>query len=494
MHNDNNINNNINNTSKSTLTTNLKGGKVIGSGGFGCVFNPAIKCKGQKRGNKTVTKLMKKKYVKTEFNGIQKYKEMLKGIPNYSDYFLVDGFSTCEPDKLDEEDLTLFDKKCSALKKMKITSKNVNDSLNKLMALNMPYGGIDLGDYIDASKMDYKKLIKMNESLIKLLKNGIVPMNEKNIYHCDVKDANILILEESESEATNNIKARLVDWGLSVIFKERNSIPKLLTNRPFQYNVPFSIILFNDTFTKMHAEFLKKEKDPTYFDTRSFVINYVITWINKRGAGHLKTLNSCFKTFFERGLINVEEQFKKDIIEFEYTFYFIFEYISYVLFKFTKDGKFDKMGYFSQVFLKNIDIWGFVMSYLPILEYLEEYYEELSSCEIDIVKKIINMVLYVIECSYVPIDIDKLLIKIDELNALLLKAQSASTIKFKAPADSSSNSGSNNKTSSKSHTQSRSRSKSTSSSTSISLSKSSSVKKTHKRKSISSLNRTRSIK
>ena len=492
MHNDNNINNNINNTSKSTLTTNLKGGKVIGSGGFGCVFNPAIKCKGQKRGDKTVTKLMKKKYVKTEFNGIQKYKEMLKGIPNYSDYFLVDGFSTCEPDKLDEEDLTLFDKKCGALKKMKITSKNVNDSLNKLMALNMPYGGIDLGDYVDDSKMDYKKLIKMNESLIKLLKNGIVPMNEKNIYHCDVKDANILILEDSE--ASNNIKARLVDWGLSVIFKERNSIPKLLTNRPFQYNVPFSIILFNDTFTKMHAEFLKKEKDPTYFDTRSFVINYVITWINKRGAGHLKTLNSCFKTFFERGLINVEEQFKKDIIEFEYTFYFIFEYISYVLFKFTKDGKFDKMGYFSQVFLKNIDIWGFVMSYLPILEYLEEYYEELSSCEIDIVKKIINMVLYVIECSYVPIDIDKLLIKIDELNALLLKAQSASTIKFKAPADSSSNSGSNNKTSSKSHTQSRSRSKSTSSSTSISLSKSSSLKKTHKRKSISSLNRTRSIK
>jgi hypothetical protein len=492
MHNDNNINNNINNTSKSTLTTNLKGGKVIGSGGFGCVFNPAIKCKGQKRGNKTVTKLMKKKYVKTEFNGIQKYKEMLKGIPNYSDYFLVDGFSTCEPDKLDEEDLTLFDKKCSALKKMKITSKNVNDSLNKLMALNMPYGGIDLGDYVDESKMDYKKLIKMNESLIKLLKNGIFPMNEKNIYHCDVKDANILILEDSE--ASNNIKARLVDWGLSVIFKERNSIPKLLTNRPFQYNVPFSIILFNDTFTKMHAEFLKKEKDPTYFDTRSFVINYVITWINKRGAGHLKTLNSCFKTFFERGLINVEEQFKKDIIEFEYTFYFIFEYISYVLFKFTKDGKFDKMGYFSQVFLKNIDIWGFVMSYLPILEYLEEYYEELSSCEIDIVKKIINMVLYVIECSYVPIDIDKLLIKIDELNALLLKAQSVSTIKFKAPADSSSNSGSNNKTSSKSHTHSRSRSKSTSSSTSISLSKSSSLKKTHKRKSISSLNRTRSIK
>jgi len=438
------------NYTSSTTKTTLKGGKVIGSGGFGCIFKPAIKCKGQHRNEKDITKLMKIKYAKSEYKGIQKYKEMLDGIPNYSDYFLVDGFSICEPDKLDEEDLKKFDKKCSALKKMKITSSNVNSNLDKLMSLNMPYGGIDVGDYIENSKMDYKNLSKMNISLIELLKKGILPMNEKGIYHCDIKDSNILVQESHGGE----VKTRLIDWGLSTTFKERNSIPKPLTKRPFQFNVPFSIILFNDTFTKMHGEFLKKHKDPTCFETREFVINYVVTWINERGPGHLKSLNNIFKAFFEKGLINIENQFKEDLIEFEYTFYFIFEYISYVLFKFTRDGKFDKMEYFSQVFLKNLDVWGFTMTYLPILEYLENYYDDLCECELEIIDKIKTAILYVIECSYVPIDVDKLANKLEELTPLFLKAERNSTVQFEerkttATTQKPSSSGSKKKSSSK---------------------------------------------
>jgi len=416
------MNNHANNTTKK----NLEGGKVIASGGFGCVFNPAIKCKGQKRNKNDITKLMKIKYAKSEYNGIQKYKEMLDSIPNYRDYFLVDGFSICQPDKLDDEDLQKFDKKCSALKKMKIKSSNVNSSLDKLMSLNMPYGGIDVGDYVEKSKIDYKKLSKLNISLIELLKKGILPMNEKGIYHCDVKESNILVQENHGFD----VKTRLIDWGLSTDFKERNSIPKPLIKRPFQFNVPFSVILFNDTFTKMYAEFLKKHKEPTYFETREFVINYVVTWINERGPGHLKSLNNIFKVFFERGLINIENQFKEDLIEFEYTFYFIFEYISYVVFKFTHDGKFNKMEYFSQVFLKNLDVWGLTMSYLPILEKLENYYDELCECELEIIDKIKTAVLYVIECSYVPIDVDKLANMLHALNPLFLKAERKSTVNF----------------------------------------------------------------
>lgn len=416
-----------------TITTNnLKGGKVIGSGGFGCVFKPALKCVGQKRNENDITKLMKKKHVKAEYKGIQQYKKMLEGIPNYKDYFLVDGFSTCEPDKLDDGDLERFDKKCSALKKMKINSSNVNSRLDKLQALNMPYGGVDVGDYIENSRMNYKKLARLNDALIALLKKGILPMNEKEIYHCDIKDSNILVQENG------GLKTRLIDWGLSTTFKGGNVIPKPLTNRPFQFNVPFSVVLFNDTFTKMYTEFLKKNKEPTYFLTRSFVINYVVTWINERGSGHLKSLNNIFKAFFERGLINIEEQFKKDIIEFEYTFYFIFEYISYVLFKFTKDGKFDKMTYFNDVFLKNLDVWGFIMTYLPILEYLDNYYDKLCDCELEIIEKIKNVVLYAIECSYVPIDTNKLSEKLEELNGLFLKADKKSTVEFNGKRDTSS--------------------------------------------------------
>jgi serine/threonine protein kinase len=452
-------------TKRTTTINNLKGGKVIASGGFGCIFKPALKCVNQKRASNDITKLMKKKHAKTEFKGIQQYKKMLEGIPNYKDYFLVDGFSTCEPDKLDAGDLEKFDKKCSALKKMKITSSNVNSRLDKLQALNMPYGGVDVGDYIENSRMNYKKLVGLNDALIELLKKGILPMNEKEIYHCDIKDSNILVQESGGQD----VKTRLIDWGLSTTFKGGNAIPKPLTNRPFQFNVPFSVVLFNDTFAKMYAEFLKKNKEPTYFLTRSFVINYVVTWINERGPGHLKSLNNIFKAFFERGLINIEEQFKKDIIEFEYTFYFIFEYISYVLFKFTKDGKFDKMTYFNNVFLKNLDVWGFVMTYLPILESLDNYYDKLCDCELEIIEKIKNIVLYAIECSYVPIDTDKLSEKLEELNGLFLKADKKSTVHFEERRTTSSKTETKTKRKSTSSKKTQKRSKKTSSSRSSSL-------------------------
>jgi len=402
-----------------------KGGKVIGSGGFGCIFKPAIKCKDKKRDETDITKLMKKKYATSEFKNIEKYRKMLENIPNYEDYFLVNGFSVCEPDKLTNDDINAFDKKCSALKKMKIKSTNVNDSLGKLTALNMPYGGVDVGDYIENIKMDYKKLKTINDSLIELLKNGVLPMNDRGIYHCDIKDSNILVDER------DFVKTGLIDWGLSTTYESGSRIPKPLTNRPFQYNAPFSVILFNDTFATMYSAFLKKNKDLTYFSVRSFVITYVITWINKRGPGHLRSLNNIFKSFFERGLINIEEQFKDDIIEFEYTFYFIFEYISQIVYKFTKDGAFDKQEYFSRVFLKNLDIWGFVMTYLPIAEYLDEYYTDLCECEIEILEKIKNIILYVIECSYITIDSDKVITKLKELNELFSKAVKNSKVVFK---------------------------------------------------------------
>ena len=39
------------------IINNIKGGNVIASGGFGCVFKPALKCKGKSRNDKEITKL-----------------------------------------------------------------------------------------------------------------------------------------------------------------------------------------------------------------------------------------------------------------------------------------------------------------------------------------------------------------------------------------------------------------------------------------------------
>ena len=51
---------------------NRKGGKVIASGGFGCVFSPALKCQGKKsRGKNMISKLLTKKHALSEYNEIK---------------------------------------------------------------------------------------------------------------------------------------------------------------------------------------------------------------------------------------------------------------------------------------------------------------------------------------------------------------------------------------------------------------------------------------
>ena len=396
----------------------LKGGKVIGSGGFGCIFKPALKCKtgsGSKTQGDNITKLMKKKYAIKEKMEVMKFNKLLKNIPNYSNYFLVDGFSLCEPAQLSREDLEDFNEKCNALRKMGLNDENINEreSLSQLSALNMPYGGTDVSKFIDKNWHNSNKMIELNNSLILLLENGIVPMNEAGVFHCDLKSSNILAREEDGA-----LRTRLIDWGLSTTYLPGQAIPKVLTNRPFQYNVPFSNILFTSLFTKMYKAFLQKHPTPDYYTLRTFVINYVLEWVEQRGPGHLKTMNSIFKNLFEHDLGNMEESFKGELIEYDFTFYFIFEYITKILVAFTKDGKFEREAYLSQVFMKNIDLWGFVVSYVPIVEDVLGAHKKLSTVQLNIIGKIKELLLLVIDANDHPINVPQLVEKLNELNSL----------------------------------------------------------------------------
>ena len=82
-------------------------------------------------------------------------------------------------------------------------------------------------------------------------------MNKR--YHSDIKDSNILI-----DNSGTSLKARLIDWGLSVeyISGSHEKFPKNWRNRPLQFNVPFSVIIFTDVFIKHQPKFLKD----TYID------------------------------------------------------------------------------------------------------------------------------------------------------------------------------------------------------------------------------------
>ena len=403
---------------------NKEGGKVLASGGFGCVFTPALKCEGSTRREKNkVSKLMIEKYAIQEYEEINKYKKILETIPNHEDYFLVYDISICKPSKLTTRDLQNF-KKCTALPKKNITKKNINSSLDKVMVLNMPNGGLPVDDYLyyDGS---FKKMYDLHVVLVKLLKNGIMPMNQKYIYHCDIKDANILVDTTSKS---NEIKTRLIDWGLScqyIPFKN-NTFPSTWRNRPLQYNAPFSVILFTDTFVEKYTKFLKdnsivNEKDKVTL--KPFVLDYVNFWMKERGAGHYKYINEIMFMLFANSLTTIPEKDKPHVIETQYTIEFIVDYIVDVLLHYTKfktDGTIDLRQYLDNVFIEIVDIWGFIVTYIPLVELLSNSYNTLTKLELKIFNQLqFIFVEYLYNPRHEPIDIDKLFSDLTILGELL---------------------------------------------------------------------------
>ena len=399
----------------------ITGGKVIASGGFGCVFDPPLRCKGKQRDKNKVSKLMIERHVLSEFNEIEQIKKVLKKIPNYNNYFLVDDFSICDPEKLDSEDLTNFKKKCSALPKKDITEKNINDNLDKLMILNMPHGGVPIDDFIYNIK-DYKELIALNNHLIDLLNHGIVPMNRNHVFHTDVKDSNILISQDKS-------KTRLIDWGLTTEYVPNidAEFPKKWKNRSVQFNVPFSLIIFTDAFLEQYTKYLKEKKgNNSKEDLKSFVKKYVETWLKERGPGHFKYVNKIFYLLFIHDIKKdfSDKNMKADLklIEKDYTMPYIINYITEILVHFTKfrkNGDIDLRVYLDTVFIKILDVWGLVLCYLPILDILFDNYDTLTETELKLFNIIKHIILkYLYEPRITPIDIVELSHDLKSINNL----------------------------------------------------------------------------
>lgn len=391
------------------------GGSVIASGGFGCIFKPSIKCSNTSPKDNSISKLMLKKYAKHEYREIQKYKRMLRNIPDYSDYFLVEGFTLCKPMELNNEDLKDFNEKCSALTKKNYSKTSVNNQIDDLMSLNMPYGGVDIDDYIEKTDFTISKMKLLNRTMIQLLKKGVLPMNKEHVYHCDLKDSNILV-----SDNKNEMKTRIIDWGLSTTYHKEKRIPNVLTQRPFQYNVPYSNILFNSDFTKLCNKFLKNNPQPSYLDIRSFVINYVLFWINERGVGHLKKMNTIFTLLFENDLVNIDVAYKNELIEFNYTLHYIFEYITQILYKYIENGRLHLYDYFENVFLKNVDVWGFTTCYFSLVDFIiDKNIGEIKTAQLKLINKVKEAYLLLVESSDKPIDTNKLVSILEEIDPLL---------------------------------------------------------------------------
>lgn len=409
--------NDINNNDKK----NRKGGKVLASGGFGCVFKPSLICEGEKQRKRgKVSKLMLKKYALAEYDEIKNIQKILSEIPDYTDYFLINDFSVCTPSILNKKDLHGYKKKCKAFKKDKITKGSLNDAREKLMILNMPDGGTPFDDYIYNNNYDIT-LSNLNKHFVDLLNEGILPMNRLNVYHSDVKESNILVQEKED------LYTRLIDWGLSVHYIpfKNEGFPNNWRNRPLQFNVPFSVILFTDDFYTKYSKYIESGGKIEATSLKNFLLEYVKFWFKKRGPGHYKTVNDIMFMLYSNDddISNMSEQKKALYIESEYTIVFILNYLIEILLHYTKfkpDGSLDLRVYLDNVFIKIIDVWGFLICYLPILEILFENYDKLNANEMDIFELIKSMYIrYLYNPRIEPINIDDLNKDLNKLTILL---------------------------------------------------------------------------
>jgi len=406
-------------------------GRAIASGGFGCVFSPELKCADKSESSalekhKRVSKVMIKRYAIEEYEEIQAIRAKLSKVPNYSRYFLVDGFTLCKIKSFSKYDLLNFKKGCRALKRDGIDETNINnpENLDKLLALNMINGGIPVDEHIEKHIHNGLALKKMNESLIDLLINGIIPMNKTGVYHCDIKDSNILIDKSKQP--------RLIDWGLSTEYHSsmneninRVDYPSTWYNRPLQYNVPFSVILFTDMFIDKYPVFLKEHgtKKGEEFEklSKEFLRTYIHDWKKDRGLGHYDLISHIVSMLFKqeinnnvmvhfnksssikdseeslesgeikesgRGKDNSKKQDMLHIIKknvnHTFTTSIIVNYLYEILEKFGKNNNITNpelilKNYLNDVFIEIVDVWGFINTYYPLLEYYYDHSQSLSS-------------------------------------------------------------------------------------------------------------------
>lgn len=375
---------------KRTLKRSIKGGQAIGSGGFGCVFSPPLACKGKSRPEENiVSKLMIDKDAIKEAKEMTTVFEIVKQINDYKKYFIVEDVSKdlCIPNPLTDKDLENYNEVCTTLVRDGANAENINEFLDIMRIINIPYGGIEVEKFfMDNLKVPVPNNIhKANRSLLLLLKNGIIPMNNKGLYHCDIKATNILI------DTNQNYLTRLIDWGFAVTYNKENAggtklvIPKSLSNRVIQFNVPYSILLFSDSFVKILSNNLVILDND---GTNKFIIEddnkldmllnqyfkYLFEDVNR--IGHLRFINKYICKLYDIELKDNSKINKKTGSIIVNYMKLILQHYFYQIQKSTKDSVLksnsidDKkslviqlLNNYTNLFMSNIDTWGFIMSY-----------------------------------------------------------------------------------------------------------------------------------
>jgi hypothetical protein len=352
----------------------MHGGKVIGSGTYGCVFKPPLICEDDtERPKNYISKVMSRRNAEEEDREIKRILDLVNHIPNYEDYYMVSGVKLCKPKQPESQDLRDYRDKCYALLRKKINIHKFRHEIDNgnILMLQIPDGGASIDDLFRET-LTMNEFTDINNAMVNLLKHGIVPLNESNILHMDVKGGNIVYSQKEK-------KAKLIDWGLAINYRNPNETPNdELEQYSIMVNQPFTRLLFyrdfvyeliafnyerkiqdipNKTYKTLMPIYIKHLRENYFKDSKDE--RDIIFSIKFDGPGHLDYILSIFSEISKligrsvNGLDIIAQQIAG-------------AYLTFSL----KDGElhnFDENAFFSSVFRHNCDVFGFLYCYYDIL-------------------------------------------------------------------------------------------------------------------------------
>jgi hypothetical protein len=389
--NNNKRNNNKRNNNKRNKNTKRKpykkGGRAIAAGSFGCVFDPALKCAGSAPMPMLTTMAGKKNYIskmmfnadaEEEKNNNEIVTQYIKDIPNNDLYYLLSDTFACKPARLTPDDLSTFDEVCSNFMAENLNSRNINENLEKVTIINSPNGGLDMDKHwnnLFKATNRSMEFVQTNNALIKLLLNGIVPLNQKGINHFDVKAGNILM-----SQVDGH--TRLIDWGLAGK-NDGLTVPDIIKDRSLAFNLPISSIFFNNFIKSWLPRKLKEINPASLFADKNagqtqllkvIAVNMINkTFLKLENEGHYDyithdLLHNIYKIYATN---NKAGKLDYDVLVYDV----LIEYIQAVLLKYVDiHGNLEESKYFYEVYSHNADIWGFLLTYAPIIDNGLQYF------------------------------------------------------------------------------------------------------------------------
>lgn len=174
------------------------GGALIGQGTYGCVFRPALPCRGNTRNRPgQISKLMDASDAEEEL----KQRDLFRSVDPTQKYFLYP-FEICDP-KLP------FDKKnrvndCS----VPMTVRKILQSLD---------GGESIQN-INVDRADYPALFQSISNLFE----GLEKAHAKDIVHNDIKPDNIVVTKTADGK----FNSRFIDFGISFKWDDLDALSK----------------------------------------------------------------------------------------------------------------------------------------------------------------------------------------------------------------------------------------------------------------------------